>query len=380
MHIAFLTPEYPHDKVSHAAGIGTSIKNLVMALAKERITVSVFVYSQKTDEVLLEDGIKIHLIKHDKYRFFGWFFYRKYLQEYLNTFIAQDKIDLVEAPDWTGITAFMNLKAPLVIRFHGSDAYFCHLESRKQKWKNFWFEKMGIAKAKAFIAPTKFAGELSQDIFGIKNKPIQTIHYGITISEFTNDEPENFEQGLLLYIGTIIRKKGVLELPFILKKVMEKNPEAKMLLIGSDSFDIQTQSRSTWQLLHSMLDESLKDKVYYLGKIPYKEIRNYIKKANICIFPTFAETLGMVTIESMAMQKAVVNSNIGWAKELIIDRESGFLVHPENHDIYSERIVQLLENKDLALEIGSNARKRVEQIFDIQKTVLQNIDFYKQQL
>lgn len=36
MHIAFLTPEYPHERVAHAAGIGTSIKNLVVALAQKK--------------------------------------------------------------------------------------------------------------------------------------------------------------------------------------------------------------------------------------------------------------------------------------------------------------------------------------------------------
>ena len=41
----------------------------------------------------------------------------------------------IEAPDWTGITAFMRLKAPLVIRFHGSDTYFCHLEKTASKNK-----------------------------------------------------------------------------------------------------------------------------------------------------------------------------------------------------------------------------------------------------
>ena len=37
MHIAFLTPEYPHEKVAHAAGIGTSIRNLVVTLAKKKL-------------------------------------------------------------------------------------------------------------------------------------------------------------------------------------------------------------------------------------------------------------------------------------------------------------------------------------------------------
>jgi glycosyltransferase involved in cell wall biosynthesis len=117
--------------------------------------------------------------------------------------------------------------------------------------------------------------------------------------------------------------------------------------------------------------------VHYLGKIPYDEVQNYLKKANVCVFPTFAETLGMVTIESMAMQKAVVNSNIGWAQELIVDKESGYLVHPSNHDLYSNRIIQLLKDNSLCLEIGKKARSRVESKFDINKLAKENIEFYK---
>jgi glycosyltransferase involved in cell wall biosynthesis len=129
-----------------------------------------------------------------------------------------------------------------------------------------------------------------------------------------------------------------------------------------------------------MLDESLKNKVSYLGKVPYAQVKGYMQKANVCVFPTFAETQGMVTIESMAMQKAVVNSNIGWAQELIIDGESGFLVHPKDHVLYASKITTLLADKELALQIGRNARVRTEQVFDIRKTVLQHIEFYQQQL
>lgn len=380
MHIAFLTPEYPHEKVRHAAGIGTSIKNLAKALVQKGVKVSIFVYSQKEMLVLEQDGITIHLIPHKKYKFFSWFFYRKHIQNYLNRSIYLDKIDWVEAPDWTGITAFMNLKAPLVIRFHGSDAYFCHLENRKQKLKNYWFEKLGMQKAKAFIAPTNFAGKLTEELFHLKNREIKTIHNGIQLDVFSNQEPSIFEKGLLLYIGTIIRKKGVFELPDIFKRVVSAFPEAKLVLIGSDSFDIQTNSKSTWEILEKQFDERLKENVTYLGKIPYEEVSEYIKKANVCIFPTYAETLGMVTIESMAMQKAVVNSNIGWANELLVDGESGFLVHPASHELYASKITMLLKDKKLVETIGENAKKRVETYFDIEKVAQQNIDFYKRQL
>lgn len=377
MHIAFLTPEYPHEHATHAAGIGTSIKNLVVALVQKRITVSVFVYGQAGDAVFIEDGVKIHLIKSKNYKVFGWYLHRKFIQNYLSNFIVSDSIDLLEAPDWTGITAFMNFKIPVVIRFHGSDTYFCHLEKRKQKRKNFWFEKLAIQSAKGFIAPTAHAGAVSKELFGITNKTIKTIHYGLELDKFNNPYPENYKKGLILYIGTIIRKKGVLELPAIFNLVFQHCAEARLVMIGGDSYDIATQSRSTWELLEKQLHKEDRDKVTYLGKIPYQEVQEYIKNAHVCVFPSFAETLGMVTIESMALQKPVVNTNIGWAKELIIDAESGYLVYPKDHNKYADKIMALLEDSDLASKMGKKARKRTEDIFDIKKIATQNIQFYK---
>jgi len=377
MHIAFLTPEYPHDKMSHAGGLGTSIKNLAEALIEHKITITVFVYGQQKAEIFTENNIHFHRIKDKNYAFAKWFFYRKHIQKYCNSIIKEQNIDILEAPDWTGITAFMKYKIPVVIRFHGSDTYFCHLEKRHQKLKNFWFEKLAIQGAKAFIAPTTFAGVLSKKLFGIKNKRIQTIHYGLELDKFENPEPETYEKGLILYIGTIIRKKGIFELPAIFNLVRQQYPEARLVLIGGDSADIATQSPSTWQLVQQEFKDQDLKKVTYLGKITYNEVQQYIKKANTCVFPTFAETLGMVTIESMALQKPVVNSNIGWANELMIDGESGFLVHPENHREYANKINAILADTKLAKQLGKNARKRVELLFDIQKIAIENIHFYK---
>jgi len=377
MNIAFLTPEYPHEKIGHSAGIGSSIKNLVAALAASGHQITVFVYSQNTSEVIIERNITIHLIKRKKYVFGTWYFHRKHLQNYINKIIKSANIDTIEAPDWTGITAFMKFKIPLVIRFHGSDTYFCYLEKRKQKPKNFWFEKLAIQKAKAFIAPTAFAGGVSGKLFGIKNKTIRTIHYGLELDKFKNPNPEAYEKGLILYIGTIIRKKGVLELTAIFNLVRKQHPEARLVLIGGDSFDIATKSASTWQLMEEGLYDEDKGQVSYLGKIPYNEVQDYIKKAHVCVFPTFAETLGMVTIESMALQKPVVNSNIGWAQELMVEGESGFLVHPKNHKEYAEKIMAILNSKALGQTMGINARKYVENHFDIEKIAKENIKFYK---
>ncbi len=375
LSIGFLTPEYPHEKATHAAGIGTSVKNLAEALRDEGVTVSVFIYGQNIDELFFEEGIKVHLIKTRHFGFFTWIRYRKFIQNYLNYYIRKEYIDVIEAADWTGITAFMKLKAPLVIRFHGSDAYFCSLEKRKQKFKNFIFEKIAIMNGDAYVSPTHFAAKVTRSIFKL-NKEVMTIPNGISIKKFNNDSPGSFQKGMILYVGTIIRKKGVLELPKIFDFVLKKNPDAELFLIGPDSPDYSTGAQSTWELLQSELHGETRNRVKYLGKVPYEQVTAYIKNANVCVFPTFAETMGMVTIESMAMSKAVVNSDIGWSQELIEDSVNGFLVHPKDHHKFAERIHEILSDKELCLKLGAAARLRAENTFDITKTVKDNISFY----
>lgn len=375
MKIAFLTPEFPNSKSAASGGLGTSLFNLAHELRRNGQEIFVVLYRQEQDAIFVEDGIEIHCVASRKYLLFQWFRYRKFLEKYVNDLISAKQIDLVEAPDWTGTTAFINLNAPLVIRFHGSDAYFCHLEGRKQRLINFVLEKLGVHAADAFIAPTAFAGKISKRIFNVE-KPVETIHYGLELSKFDNPHPEIFEKGLILYIGTIIRKKGVLELPDIFREVLESVPDAKLVLVGQDSADLQTGSKSTWKLVEREFGP-LSESVHYAGKIPYESVQDYIRKANVCVFPTFAETLGMVTIESMAMSKAVVNSNIGWANELLVDGESGFLVHPHDHRQFASRIIDLLEDDALCVAVGKSARNRVAALFDIRKTARQNIDFYE---
>lgn len=377
MKVGFITSEYPHPKVKHAAGIATSVKNLAVTLAKNSVKVIVFVYHQDKNEVFNAEGVEIHLIRSKSYAFLGWYLARKDIQKYVNNIVKKDGIQILEAPDWSGITAFMKFKVPLIIRFHGSDAYFCKLDGRKQKLKNKWFESKALNGAAAYIAPTSYAGEETAKIFGLNRNKIKTIHYGLQIENFENEFSEKFNESTILYIGTIIRKKGVLELAQIFNKVVETNPEAQLILIGNDSPDLKTGSNSTYKLVEELFSDNAKKQANYLGKVPYDEVMEHIKSAHVCTFPSFAETLGMVTIESMALQKPVINTGIGWAQELIDDGINGYLVHPSDISLYAKKISTLLNDKELCLRIGKEARKKIESTFDINKIAEINIEYYK---
>ena len=377
LNIGFITMEYPHPSTGNSGGLGTSIKHLVLALSKKGHQVSVFIIGQDRDEIIEENRIKLYKIKHRKFIALNWLFYRRYVNRRINKICKEESIDLLEAPDWTGITAFMTFKLPLVIRFHGSDTYFCHLEKRHQKWKNRFLEKKAITSADAYIAPTDFAGELTIELFSIKENKIKTIHYGLRLNEFNNDNPSDFTPNTILYIGTIIRKKGVLELASIFNAVVDSNPSAKLIMVGADSQDIQTGNRSTYALFEERLSANALKQTTYLGKVPYNEVKNHIKNAHVCVFPSFAETLGMVTIESMALQKAVVNTSIGWAESLIDDGINGYLVHPSEHQLYATQIVSLLNDIPKCIAIGKAARSKVDREFNMDIQVGKNVEFYE---
>ncbi len=374
MHLAFLSPEYPHPKTGQAAGIGTSIKNAATALVEKGVKVSIFIYGQSKDEIFSEEGIKFHLIKQQNYKFLGWYLHRKFLENYLNKAILKDHIDAIEAPDWTGITAFMKLKCPLVIRFHGSDAYFCHLENSKQKKKNFWFEKKALAGADYLLSVSKFTAEETTALFSIIKK-IEVIPNSVDVAYFY---PRNtaVEPNTVLYLGSIIRKKGVLELAAIFNLIILKKPEAKLLFAGKDVKDHAT-GHSTKQLIIDKLSPAALKNTTLLGVLPYEKVLAQIDTANVVVLPSFAEALPMSWLEAMAMEKALVTSDIGWAKEVMINSNTGFTVDPKDHKTYADKILYLIENKDMALKMGKAARQQVIDKFSTETVVHQNIAFYE---
>lgn len=375
MKIAFLTPEYPHPKTGFSAGIGTSILNLAKRLLAQGNEVVVIIYGQDKDEKFTDNGITVYKIKNIKVKGFSRLFTQKKLQTLINKLISKKEIDLVEAADWTGITSNIKLKCPIVIKLHGSDTYFCHLDNRPVKFLNKLHEKRALQKADALLSVSQFTADVTKELFSLQSN-FTVIPNGIDIEKFSLDESE-IHENTILYFGSLIRKKGLLELPLIFNEVYKKNKQAKLILIGRDASDILSGNKSTWLMMQSLFDKSALQNVDYLGSVPYDKIKEHISSAAVCVFPTFAEALPVSWIEAMAMQKAIIASDIGWATEVIEDSVTGFLVHPKNHGLYADRILELLDNQKLRSQFGVEARKIVTQKFSIEVVANQSANFYK---
>jgi L-malate glycosyltransferase len=374
MNIAFLTPEYPHKNLKHSAGLGTSIKNLATGLIKEGVKVTIFVSFQNKNIKFYDNNIKIISIARKGYKLFGWYLERKYIQHKVQQEINTSQINILEAPDWTGITAFMKFSVPVIIRLHGSDGYFCYLEKRKQKRKHYFFEKNALKRSNKIVSVSTFTANLTKKIFNL-NCSIETIHNGIDTEDF-KPITTKINYGQLLYFGTIIRKKGVLELAQIFNNVINENSNATLLLIGKDTHDV-FENKSTLTLFNQLLTEKAKQKISYIPEIPYREIKDYIAKANIIVLPSFAEAFPMTWLETLAMEKPLVTSNIGWANELMIDGKTGYTVLPTNHKEFKTKLLTLLNNEDQQIEFGKNGRTHVKQQFSAKIITQQNVEFYK---
>lgn len=375
MNIAFLTSEYPSSRTSGSGGIATSIKNLASGMVADGKHPVVLVYSQDEDEVFEDDGIKIYKIKNVKFKGVSLFLTQNKIRKLIDKLYDQGIIEVVEAPDWCGITAFIQPeKCKVVIKLHGSDTYFCSIENRPSKWKNRFLEGRALRKADGIISVSQFTADYTAQLFQLST-PIEVIPNGVAVDVFVPSTTQQ-DPNLILYFGTLIRKKGCLEIPKIFNIVFESNPNAKLLLIGSDSPDIHTHTSSTWSLMKTMFNEKPLAHVTYLGRKPYHEIKDYINQARVCIFPSFAEALPVSWIEAMAMEKAIVASNIGWAPELIDHGKEGVLVHPNDHLEFAAAINQLLSDTTENFNLGKAARAKVLSKFSNTQIVLKHNLFY----
>lgn len=375
MHIGFLTPEFPHAKTGNSAGIGSSILNLSQGLVALGHKVSVIVYGQKQDERIDENGISLHLVKNRKFKGISLFLTQKKIQKLLNHLVRTEALDVVEAPDWTGITSNIAPICPIVVKLHGSDTYFCHLDQRPVKPVNRAREKKALERADAIVSVSQFTADVTKKLFDL-DRAISVIPNGIDVAKFKPSDKGEIT-GNVLYFGTLIRKKGLLELPHIFNTLIGFHPKAKLVLVGKDSGDVKTGAPSTWNLMQPLFTEKALANVEYVGVVPYSEMRQKIETAQVCVFPTFAEALPVSWMEAMAMEKAIVASDIGWAKEIISNHKDGFLVHPTNHEAFAKSIAELLSDSQKRISFGKNARNKVLSEFSTTTVAKKSEEFYR---
>ncbi|MBM3252165.1 MAG: glycosyltransferase family 4 protein, partial [Candidatus Omnitrophica bacterium] len=205
---------------------------------------------------------------------------------------------------------------------------------------------------------------------------VKTIYNGINLEEFdpsTDGKIIRMEFGLnsdTPLVGTVGRLDWYKGYPYLLeaaRKVVDNVPRCRFLIVGDG------EKRKELEDLTNKLN--LNDNVIFAGS--RNDIPEILASLDLFVLSSVSEGLGRSIIEAMAMQKAVVATNIGGIPEVVKHSVSGILVPAKNADAFAEAIIDLIKNKDKALKMAIAGRKLAETKFNLNFNVekIQNLYF-----
>jgi len=113
------------------------------------------------------------------------------------------------------------------------------------------------------------------------------------------------------------------------------------------------------KLKEEVSNKGIEDRVIFCGV--RNDVGQILSCFDIFVLPSYAEGLSTALLEAMTCGRAIICSDIFANKELVIDKQEGILVNPDNLD-QLEQAIQLLSNSEsLRIKLGSNAKKRAGQ-------------------
>jgi len=169
---------------------------------------------------------------------------------------------------------------------------------------------------------------------------------------------------ILLFAGRITEERGLALLIKALPKIVAEKSDVMVLVVGEGS------QKSYLERL--AMELRVEEFVRFIQPVSHIKMPKFISLSEVTVGPLVAtlDTLGSVprkVLEYMACAKPVVVCRGGVSSDLIIQGYNGFLIPPEDTDELASVILKLVNNSDLAKEIGSNAREYVEQFYDWDK-------------
>lgn len=160
-----------------------------------------------------------------------------------------------------------------------------------------------------------------------------------------------------LFIGRLIRDKGVKEYIDACRIVKSRAAEVRCLLVGP--YDTNPTAISEAELKPYIDDGTIE----YYGE--QSDVRPYIRQCGIYVLPSYREGTPKTILEAMACGRAVITTDVPGCRETIIDGESGILVPEKDERALAEKMLYLAEHPELVTKLGEAARKRAEDIYDV---------------
>ncbi|GJL56725.1 MAG: glycogen synthase [Nitrospirales bacterium] len=310
---------------------------------------------------------------------------------------------LVHCHTWythlAGILAKLNYGIPLVITTHSLEPL--------RPWKreqlgggyecSLWVERTALEMADAVIAVSHGTKHDILRHFSIAEDKITVIHNGIDLTEYSKYTSTNVllrygvdpSKPYVLFVGRITRQKGIIHLVQAIKH-LDTGFQVVLCAGAPDTPDIEAEM----ELAIKDASQKRSDVIWIREMLDKPSIIEFYSHADVFCCPSIYEPFGIINLEAMACETAVVASAIGGIPEVVVNGETGTLVplqqhqespfapiHPEtfSRDL-AAAVNELMANHDLRTQYAKAGRTRAEELFSWAAIARQTKTLYEQLL
>jgi glycosyltransferase involved in cell wall biosynthesis len=262
---------------------------------------------------------------------------------------------------WAAILSKWLYKKKLIIRCGYEWLNVSKLQNSPLLKLNFisLIEKIAYKVADKIILTSKKDKEFVEKRFKIPSAKIEIIPNYIDIEIFKPLPVKKEER--IIFVGRLEREKNL----FNLIEAITNLP-LKLIIIGNGHLRDKLEAFS----------KNRKANVEFKGNIPNDKLPEELNKSKIFILPSLYEGCPKVLLEAMACGLPCIGTNVDGINEVIKHKENGYLCKT-NSDSIRKAIKEVLNNENLKKKITQNARRTVEENFNLKKFLEKEIEVYK---
>jgi glycogen synthase len=256
-----------------------------------------------------------------------------------------------------------------------------------------WMERTAIEQADAVIA---VSGETRDDVlrlFNVDPEKVHVIYNGIDLSEYrqTPETEALVRYGVdparpyVLFVGRITRQKGIIHLVNAIPYI---DPALQVVLCAGAP-DTPEIGREMAERI-AVVGAERRDVIWIQEMLARPDVIQMYSHAAVFCCPSVYEPFGIINLEAMACETAVVASAVGGIKEVVVPGETGLLIEPElregtfdpvDPDGFARRLAEAINRVGLDEEVrtrmGLNGRRRVEERFSWAAIAEQTLRLYR---
>lgn len=186
-------------------------------------------------------------------------------------------------------------------------------------------------------------------------------------SRFSRRPPE--ADPVLLYVGSLVRRKGLDLLIAALPEVVRAFPRVRVRLVGDGAM--------RESLRREAARRGLTEVVEFVGPVPHRRLPEHLAEADAFVFPSRSEAMPRAVLEAMAMARPVIATPAGGIPEVIRDGVDGVLVPPEDPAGLAAGILSILGDRARARAMGARARQRIIECYGFETNVKRLVEWHR---